>query len=219
VVVPSWDGFLDEYARLGSNKVEHSLIAMLHQWLPPRWLQPVPYRLPSVPGFEDQSVAVFKVVDVQDNANALSRMTEYFLEMGQLNEAASASQALRHYFAADLGAAVARVLVDHAIGDQASLEIATTDLLASIARHDDQNLAWDRRVSLAIALAQIKHYEVARSHVQRILSEMDEPRLRSLTTVSLQRLLVMSKAFGLSITDQRLRTLAEQLLPAELRTP
>jgi len=45
IVLPSWDSFLDEYARLASGKAEHSLIALLHQWRAPRWLRPVPCHL------------------------------------------------------------------------------------------------------------------------------------------------------------------------------
>jgi hypothetical protein len=42
-------------------------------------------------------------------------------------------------------------------------------------------------------------------------------RLRSLTTNSLYRLLLMNKALGIGITDSKLRDLALDLLPAELR--
>ena len=72
-------------------------------------------------------------------------------------------------------------------------------------------------MSLAIALAEGKRYDLAREQTKRCLAELDEAHVRSLTTVSLYRLQVMSKAFGLEITDPRLRTLSRRLLPAELR--
>jgi hypothetical protein len=217
IVVPSWDNSLDEYARLGTNKYGHSLIALLHRWLPPLWLRPVPYHLPTVEGFEGQSVAIFEVVDVQDNATALSHLAEYFVEMGQLDKAVGVAYTLGHSFPADLGAAVARALVAKAAGETADFEAALTDVQTAIARGDDKTLPWDRRVSLAIALAEGKRFTLARAQVQRCLARVDEARLRSLTTVSLYRLQVMSRAFGLGIEDPRLQALARRLLPAEMR--
>jgi tetratricopeptide (TPR) repeat protein len=216
-VIPSWDPFLDEYARLGSNQAEHTLIALLHRWLPPRWLQPVPFQLPRISGFEDQSVAVFAVVDVQDNATALSRLAEYFVEMGQLDAAASASQALERSYPADLGALVARALVAHARGDSTGFGAVVNDLEPHLARGEDRAMPWDRRVSLAVALTQGKHMERAREQVRQCLAGMDEPRLRSLSTVSLFRLQMMAKAFGIAFADERLREVARQLLPTEMR--
>ncbi len=217
VIVPSWDAFLDEFARLGSGRAEHSLIALLHHWLPPLWLRPVPYHLPKIPGFDGQSVVIFEVVDIQDNVTALSRLAEYFVEMGRLDQAASVSQSLERYFPAELGATVARTLVDRARGDAAGFAKALQELQSFLARGDDRTLAWDRRVSLAIALVEGKQFDPAREQVRRCLAELDEPRLRSLTTVSLYRLQLMGKGFGLQIADQKLRELARGLLPGELR--
>ena len=217
IVIPSWDSFLDEYARLGSNQTEHSLIALLHRWLPPRWLRPVPFRLPRISGFEDQSVAIFAVVDVQDNASALSRLAEYFVEMEQLDQAASVSDALGRFYPADLGAAIARALVEQARGDAAGSADTMTQIESDLARGDDRALPWDRRVSLAIALFQAKRGDQAREQVRRCLAEVDEPRLRSLTTAPLYQLQLLAKVFGFGIADSRLGPLARQLLPEEMR--
>ena len=217
IVVPSWDPFLDEFGRLGSKDADHALVFLLHRWLPPRWLRPVPYDLPKVPGIEGRSLVIFKVVDVQDNVGALSRLAEYFVEMGQLDHAVAASQALQRLFPGDLGALVARALVARAAGDGSGFGAASTELGAMVARGEDRELAWDRRVSLAIALAEGKSFEAARHQVQRCLDELDEARLRSLTTLSLYRLQAMNKAFGLAFADPKLRALARQLLPVELR--
>ena len=53
--------------------------------------------------------------------------------------------------------------------------------------------------------------------MHRCLTELNEPRLRSLSPGSLYRLLVLSHEFGLTIDDPRLRALALDLLPADLR--
>jgi hypothetical protein len=217
IVIPSWDNFLDEYARLGSEKPDQTLVALLHRWLAPRWLRPVPYQLPQVSGFEGQSAAIFEVVDVQDNATALSHLAEYFAEMGQTEQARAVAYSLERSFPADLGAGAARVLATQAAGDRAAASRALSDVEAALSRGDDQTLAWERRVSLAIALVEGKRFEQAREQARRCLADIDGPRLRSLTTVSLHRLLVMSRGFGLEIGDPQLRTLAQQLLPPEMR--
>jgi hypothetical protein len=82
----------------------------------------------------------------------------------------------------------------------------------------DRSLAWDRRVSLAVVLAQGGREDLAREQVRRCLEKFDAARLRSLTTASLYRLLVMSKTFGLELPDPQLRELAAKLLPVELRS-
>jgi hypothetical protein len=218
IILPSWDPFMDEYARLGSGRVEHSLIDLLHQWLPPRWLRPLPYHLPKIPGFEGWSVAIFQVIDVQDNPTALSRLAEYFVEMEQLDQAALVRQALERLFPSDLGALVARALVAHACGDAAGFADAISEFPTHLGRGEDNALPWDRRVSLAIALTEGRRFDVAREQTKRCLAEVDEARVRSLTTVSLYRLQVISKAFGLGISDPRLHTLARELLPVKLRS-
>jgi len=217
IVVPSWENILDEYARIGAVQEEHTLMASLHRWLPPRWLRPVPYHLPAVAGFEGQSVAIFQVVEVQDNATALSHLAEYFVEMEMLQKAVNVASALEHSFPADLGVAVARALVAHAAGDATAFGNALKDVQAGIARGDGESLLWDRRVSLAIALVEGKQFDLAREQVRRCMAEMDEPLLRSLTTVSLHRLQIMTRGFGMEFGNAHLRALAQQLLPAELR--
>ncbi len=217
IVVPSWDPSLDDLARFGSNQFDHTLVAYLHRWLPPRWLRPVPYHLPKVGGFEGQSVAVFAVVDVQDNATALSHLAEYFVEMGQRAQAIGVASTLAQSFPADLSGAVARALTAQAAGATAAFEAALNDVEMLVSRGDDKNLAWDRRVSLAIALAEGKRFDLARVQVLECLAAATETRFRSLTTGSLYRLLALRRVLGLQLPDARLQALARRLLPGELR--
>lgn len=217
IVIPSWDNFLDEYAQRGAADPQHTLMALLEHWLPPRWLRPVPYHLPKAPGFEEQSVAIFRVVEVQDNATALSYLAEYFAEMGMMDQASRVAEALTNSYPADLGGAAARAIVAHSRQDSDAFTHAFNDAQDAIARGDDEILAWDRRVSLAIALVDGRRLDQAKEQVKRCLSEIDESHLRSLTTVSLHRLLVMCRTFGLKIDNPTLNSLAQQLLPAELR--
>ena len=221
--MPSWDSFLDEYARMGfktppdSPVPPASFIAALYRWEQPRWLRPVPYQLPAMAGFEGQSVVIFEVVDEQDSATALSRVAEYFVEMGQIDMAMSVREVLRRY-RANVGALVAQAQVEAARGDAADFAGVFEVLLPLLSRGDDRALPWDRRVSLAVVLATGERSELAREQVRRCLAEIDETRVRSLTTVSLFRFEVLCKRFGLEISDRRLRGLALDLLHPSLRS-
>ena len=216
IVIPSWDSYLDEYARIGMGTLDGTFLSRLHDWRLPPWLRPVAYQVPTIAGFEGQSVLILEVVEDQEDAPALSRVAEYFVEMGQLDQAASVAVALRR-FPADLGAWVARAQVESARGDEAGLANSFKILLPKLKGGAELELAWDRRVGLAVLLARGKYTELAREQVRRCLAEADEAGLRSLPTGSLYRLQVLGKAFGLGISDPRLRDLARELLPAELR--
>jgi len=216
IVIPSWDSYLDVYARMGMGQLDGTFLKTLHDWNLPLWLRPVPYQLPTIAGFEGQSVAILEVVEEQDNAAALSRIAEYFVEMGQLDLAASAGQALRRY-PADLGALVARGQVETARGNATDFARTVELLKSRLSSGADRGLLWDRRVSLAVVLARARQMDLAREQVRRCLAEVDEAKLRWLTTGSLYRLQVLGKAFGLAIADQRLHELALDLLPPELR--
>jgi hypothetical protein len=218
IVIPSWDTFMDQYARLGSSKFEESLVSMLHRWLAPRWLRPVPYQLPNVAGFEGQFAAIFQAVEVQDNATALSRLAEYFVEMNQLPGAAAVMQTLEQAFPDDLDALVARAQVAIARRDSATFTRLIESVRAALARGQGESLLWDRRVSLAFVLVQaVKDQPSARKELQRCLAEIDETNLRSLTTTALGRFRIMLRRFELEIEPPELRDLARTLLPAEIR--
>jgi len=62
-----------------------------------------------------------------------------------------------------------------------------------------------------------RRFDLAREQTRRCVAEIDEPRLRSLTNASLQHFQEMCRVFRLEIEDARLRVLAQQLLPPELR--
>ena len=216
LVIPSWDDFFESYKRSASIQTSELFYVGLDRWALPPWLRPVPYPLPHIAGFENQSVQILEVVDEQDEPVAASRLTEYFIEQGQLENAKISGQALRRY-PADFSALVARAQLEAALTDAEAFTAVFTPLLQRLAGGADRALLWDRRVSLAVVLARGKKMELARGQVQRCLAELTETRLRSLTTNSLYHLLVLNKALGLEITDARLRALALALLPAEVR--
>jgi hypothetical protein len=213
--MPSWDSYFEVYARMGMGKVESTFYDQLLHWRLPPWLKPVPYQLPTVSGLEGQSVTILEVVEDQDDATAASRLAEYFVEMGQLDRAAASDQILRR-FPADLGALTVRAEIESARGENAVFDRTFDSLLRRLSGHGDRVLPWDRRVSLAVVLALNKHADLAREQTRRCLDEVDEAKLRSLTTGSLYRLQVLGRTYGMGIADQRLRRLALDLLPAEM---
>jgi hypothetical protein len=216
IVLPSWDPDLDEFVRWTLRRPEDSFLNALQRWALPPWIRPWPYKLPAIAGFEGQSIAVLEVTDESDRPAALSRLAEYAVEMQQLDLAAAAGQALERY-PTDLGALVARAHVEKARGDPEAFTKTFSELLSNLSGGYDRTLPWDRRVSLAVVLAEGEHPDLAREQVRRCLDGIDEPRIRSLTTAALFRLQVLAKAFQLEISDPKLRNLARQLLPAELR--
>jgi hypothetical protein len=216
LVLPSWDNDLDAFARWTVGRPEDSFIHAVQRWALPPWLRPLPYQLPKVAGFENQTVTVFAVTDETDRALALSRLAEYFLEMHQPEMAAAAGQALLPY-PANLGGLVARAEIARTRDNPTEFSQILNLLLSNLANGLDRDLPWDRRVSLAVLLAQANRTDLARVQLQRCLQELSETKIRSLTTESLYRLLVLSKAFELTI-EPALRARALQLIPAEART-
>ena len=216
IVLPSWDSDLDAFVRWTLRNPNDAFIMALHRWALPVWLRPLPYQLPSVAGFEGQSVAIIQVTEESNPATATSRLAEYFIENRQLDLAAAAGEKLKLY-PADLGALVALAQVERARSDAPALAKTFNTIVSTLSGGFDRSLAWDRRVSLAIVLAQGERSELSREQVRRCLEKIDEPRIRSLTTGALFRLQMLGKAYGLPISDPKLRELAQKLLPMELR--
>jgi hypothetical protein len=165
----------------------------------------------------DQSVLVFEVVDEQAPAAAAGRLAEYLVEMGDLTRARAAAEALRR-FPGDVGALSARIQVQGASGDTAGASATLATLLARLVNGGDRYLPWDRRVSLSIVLVQAGREDLAHAQVQRCFAELNEERLRSLSTGSLYALLALGRSMGFQIADPTLRELAPELLPEGLRS-
>ena len=156
IVIPSWDSFFDEYASLylvGAQSSRKSiLIPELRRLALPPWLRPLPCQILKIGGYEGESVLVLEVVDEQSPAVAMSRLAEYLVEIGELDKAAAAGEALRR-FPGDVGALAARAQVQSARGDATGVAQTLSSLLSRLSSGADRFLAWDRRVSLAIVLA------------------------------------------------------------------
>lgn len=215
LVLLSWDSEFDDSMRAGSGQTAGTLRDKLQLSTLPLWLRPLAYPLPAIPGFEGQSAQIFEVVDEQEPAAAVARITEYLIEMKDLDQAAAAAQGLRR-FPTDFGAWVARAEVEWARGDQAEFAKSLKVLQARLATKYPAVLPWDLRVGLAVVLARAKEEKLARAQVAACLAAADEKKLRSLSPGALYRLLVLSRGFGTPM-DPQLREFALTLVPAELR--
>ena len=216
IIIPSWDPFMDAYAQIGAGQVGGTFLERLHQWNLPSWLKPVPYLVPTISGFEGQSAIVLEVVDEQDDATALSRIADYFVDMGQLALAAKAEAGLRR-FPADLGALLARAQIQTATGETDEFAKSVDLIVRRIAGGADRDLQWDQRIGLAVVLVQAHRADLARPRLQQCLSEIDGEKLRSLSTTLLYRLRILLRALNLEISDPSLRALSIEMLPPDLR--
>ncbi|MEO6004979.1 MAG: hypothetical protein ABIS43_17630 [Opitutus sp.] len=220
IVIPSWDPFFDEFAQqylAASLAGRRSFLAgELRRFNLPDWIRPLAYPMPVISGFEQQWVLVFEVVEPQSAAVANSRLAEYFAETGDLDRAAAVSEALRKY-PGDLGAIAARAQVLRARGDVAGFSSAIEGAVARLANGADRFLPWDRRVSLAIVLAQAERIDLAREQVRRCLADLTEARLRLLSADAVFGLFVLSDSFGIPLPNAQLREQGLKLLPRELQ--
>jgi len=218
IVMPSWDDFLYRYAELGSAQPDRSIIAMLDNWLPPRWLRAVHHPLPEIEGFLGASAIVFEVVDVQDNATALSRLGEYFIESGRLELAQAIAVTLEQSFPSDLGGLVARAQVAVALTNRAEFQRAMDAILPYLEDARDGDLLWDRRVNLTNLLLLGQQDEFAREQLQYCMDEVDEYLLRTVTPPTLYRFMILANTLDEPFPEDYLREEALRQLPTELRT-
>lgn len=221
LVIPSWDPFFDNFASLYLDKRFAArtsfLIGNLRRFNVPLWLRPVAYPMPEINGYEGQSVLVFEVVENQSPALAAARRAEYFVDTGRVDQAVAASEELRR-FPGDLGALAERAEVATAREDAAGFAQILDLILERLANGGDRFLAWDRRVSLAVVLAQANKIDLAQAQVARCMEEATTTRLRALSSGSLYKLLVLGRALNKSFRDPALNALAMDLLPLELRS-
>lgn len=216
LILPSWDSDLDAFVRWTLPNPEDAFLSALHHWALPPWLRPMPYTLPTVAGFEDQSVIILEVTNESNRALAFSRLAEYFIETKQLGPLAATAEALRRY-PTDLGALIALAEVEKARSDTLAFSKVFSALLSSLSSGFDRMLVWDRRVSLAVVLAQGNREDLSKEQLRVCMKTINEARIRSLTTLALFRLMTLSKAYEINLPDPKLRELALKLLPAELR--
>ncbi len=215
IVLLSWDTSFNDFARAAGGQIEGTLIDKLKFTTLPRWLRPLAYPLPSVPGFEDQSVTVLEVVDEQDDATTQGNIALYFVEIGDLDRARSAAEGLNR-FSTDFGAWVARAQVAAAIHDDDELARDLKVLQSRLALRVQPLITWDRRVDLAVVLARARAPALAKKQLTLCINAIDDDRIRSLSPGSVYRLLVLCRGLGVAMPPAE-HDLALSLVPPTLR--
>ncbi len=205
IVMPTWDAFLDEYARLGTHQPESSLIGLLHAWLPPRWLVPVAYQVPAVSTYAGERVLIFEITDLQDLSLAWSRMAGYFVDMGDLELASELCRAIEERFPDDLGGLISIARTQLA-RNQRFLLARTLDIIeARIDEGADEALPWDLRVSLSLVLAAADRTERARDQTALCVDYAGEAELRRLGSASFRPFAALCHEFGLTFAEPELQ--------------
>jgi hypothetical protein len=207
VILPSWDKVLPLFVQKPTVEGQDTLFDRLQRWVHPPFLRPMPYRLPPIPAFSAEKMAVFKVTPPQDDALSLSRLAEYFVEMERTEPATLAAKVLAESFADDPNAAIARALVyvkagrDSEFNQQAARLAA--DLNAGRVPSD-----WDRRVQRAIVFALARRHDIARAEIAASLENANADALLELTPLQAHRLTTLAKGYRLSFPSEELSRLA-----------
>jgi hypothetical protein len=215
IVLLSWDTFFKDFVRAGGGQTEGTFADKLKFTTLPRWLRPMAYPLPSIPGFEDQSVTVLEVVDEQDDATALGNIALYFAEIGDVDRARSAAEGLTR-FSTNFGAWVARAEVAAAVHDDVELAKDLGVLQSRLALRVQPLISWNRRVDLVVVLARAKDPVLAKKELTLCINAIDDDRIRSLSPVSVYRLLVLCRGLGVTMPPAD-HDLALSLVPPTLR--
>lgn len=210
LVLPSWDQVLPLLVRQPEAEGKEPLYPRLQRWVYPRYLRPIPYHLPAVPGYLDKKLAVFKVTAPQDEALALSRLAEYFVEMDRPQPAGLVAKVLVESFAEDPNAAIARALVAAQANDPAALDRELDRLAADVAAGRTAS-SWDRRVQRAIVLALGHRTELVRAELTACVGLATRDDLFELTPLQAYRLHTLAAHFQLVFPDEALDRLLRSL--------
>lgn len=210
LVLPAWDQVLPLFVQNPNEEGKDTLYARLQRWVFPAYLRPIPYQLPPIPGYEAQKLAVFKVTPPQDEGLQLSRLAEYFVEMGRTEPASLVAQVLRRAYADDPNATIARALVYAHAKQRSDFDRELSQLVAG-ANAGRSSLSWDRRVQRAIVLALGRHRELARSELAACLETATVADLCELTPLQAYHLRTLAQRFGLPLPSESLTQLLAAL--------
>lgn len=210
VILPSWDKVLPLFVQKPTEAGKDTLYERLQRWVFPAYLRPIPYQLPAMPAYVAEKLTVFKVTAPQDEALMLSRLAEYFVEMGRGEPASLAARVLAESYSDDPNSSIARATVYDYIKRPVDFkrELARLSADATAGRVP---AGWDRRVQRAIVFALGGQRELARAEVKACLATASAAALLELTPLQAYRLMTLAKAYDFSFADGELARLAASL--------
>jgi len=220
-VLVSWDDFAENFVRFYRGlpaaqpvPADAFILGLLHGQSPPPWLRLIPYPLPKHDALKGQTVLLFEVTPVQRPEAVTVHLTDYLLEMEQLDLAGKMAPALEQgsdYFPALVMLAYLHGKTGQGVKFSGTMKRITERLPGPFALDPED------RIRLAVVLWVDEHEDLARQQLQRCLETLDEPALRRLTPGALTDLLQLSATLGRAIPDPALRQLAADLQPPYLR--
>jgi hypothetical protein len=212
----------DQLVRIGMNVPanqplpDQAFSVSLRMWDIPLWTRPMDYLIPNEPRFQGFELRAFALHPEQEPDLGLSRLADFFVERGQLQEAQEIRKTLEEY-PRSVFALGATANIDFALRDPVRLGASLESLIPQLSRRSARNLPADRRISLAALLLQTKHVDLAREQLLACLEELDSEALRAMTPGSVVNLLVLSRSLGVPFPDKNLEAFAVELIPPGVR--
>ena len=218
VVINSWDRILPQFVRAPEAHRNETFHAKLQRWVFPRFLRPIPYQLPAGAGFDAQTILVLRVTESQDEALALGRLAEYFVEMDRDYLAAAAARILGQAHADEPNAMIARALVFDHVHDRAGFRIELDRLSQRLAK-EHVPPEWDRRVQRAIVFALGGRHDLARPEITACAATLTRERIYDLTPLQAYRFLTLTSRYEIGFPTPGLRRLTESMCTEYLKQP
>jgi len=222
VALPLWDPAMDGLVRIGMNLPadqplpESAFSVALRWWDIPLWMRPMDYLIPNEPRFDGFELRALVLQAEQEPDLGLSRLTDFFVERGQLREAQSLRETLKNY-PRSVVALGAIANVDFAVSDRVRLKDSLETLIPYLSRRFARNLPSDRRISLAALFVQTNHVDLAREQMTACFEGLDVNSLRTMTPGAVVNLVAMSRSLDIPFPDKGLEMTAMELIPPSVR--
>lgn len=222
VALPLWDPVLDQLVRIGMRLPadqplpQNAFSVALRDWDFPEWMRPMDYLIPNEPRFQGFELRAYAVQAEQEPDLQLSRLSDFFVERGQLREAQAVKESLKT-FPRSVVALGAMANLDLALRDRARLKDSLEALIPHLSRRSARNLPADRRISLATLFVQTNRADLARDQITTCLEGLDAETLRTLTPGSVVSLVALSRSLAIPFPDKGLEAIAMELIPPSVR--
>jgi serine/threonine protein kinase len=222
LVIFSWDAFASEYDRLayglgrqGAAPPAGFVAQLLKTGRLPRWLRPLPYKMPKFAGLDGQYVLLYEVHPEQTREEAAVRVAQCMEATGNLTGAKTQLLAAVSLNPDYLPGLIVLASLQQSTGQ----EDAARKTMENVHDRLDQAdaLSWGDRVELAGVLLRSGDATRARDQMHSALAGADEASVRRLLPEQLQEFVRGVQAMGLSEVQPDIYRFATGLLPEEQR--